>query len=463
MDVWQTAAPIILGLFFACQPLNADARNDALAATRIARIEAFVKDAAATAPGICVLVVDHDQVIYRQAFGLADIEHHVQLEPQYPFRIGSLTKQFTAVAILQLVDRGMLSLDDGAAKYLPDLPASFGGVTLRHLLTHTSGIRSYTDIAGWQELARQDRSPGQLLSLVRNSRLEFLPGHDLDYSNTNYVILGAVIEKVTGVSYAAYLKAHVLDPAGMTCTAYDDVGSIVLHRVRGYTGAAKSWRNADFISISNAYAAGGLISNIDDLWKWEQSLSSGTVIRRELLEQARSENRLADGRGTGYGFGWAVGTLDGHATAEHGGRIPGFQSYTIRVSDAGVFVAVLFNTDDEASKPDRLALRVTRTLIDDQTPSLPTTPADVRQYLGTYRSASGAEMRFILDKEVLTLDDQGHHWPLTRVGEREFVSWRDVRHFRFQVDQKNHPKKLLAQARLGVEQLFTRKQETGKD
>lgn len=242
----------------------------------------------------------------------------------------------------------------------------------------------------------------------------------------------------------------------MTRTAYDDAGAIVPHRVHGYTRVGSDRRNADVISISAAYAAGGLVSSVDDLWKWEQALSTGKLIPQELLSEARSENRLADGRGKDYGFGWQAGSLDGHASAEHGGRIPGFQSYTIRVSDAGVFVAVLVNTDDESAKPERTALRIARALLDDQTPTLPTTPADINRYVGSYRSASGGAMRFISDNGVLTLEDEGRRWPLTRTGECEFVSRRDVRRFRFEMDDRGIAGKLLVHPRLGVEQLFTR-------
>lgn len=454
MSAAHAIALSILVLLLPCNRVTADERHDVPPDARLARVEAFATEAGADVPGMSVLAAYHDHVVFRRAYGFADLEHQVRLAPEHPFRIGSLTKQFTAVAILQLVNQGKLSLDDEVNRYLPNFPAGGNRVKLSDLLAHTSGIPSYTDIPDWQDLARQDRSPAQLLSLVRDKPLEFRPGQDWRYSNTNYVILGAVIEKVTGESYAAYLKAHLFDPAGMTCTGYDDAGAIVAHRVRGYSRAGKTVRNADFLSISNAFAAGGSLSTPDDLWKWEQSLSNGKLIPRARLAQARSENKLADGRGTGYGFGWAVGTLDGHATAEHGGRIPGFQSYSIRISDAGVFVAVLFNTDDEAAKPDRLALRIARTLVDDQTPSRPTLPTDIDPYLGTYRSATGAEMRLIVEREVLTLVDEGRHWPLTRVGEREFMSRRDVRRFTFEVDGKGWPAKLLVHPRLGVEQVF---------
>jgi len=455
MNVSNAVATSILVLLSMSWPLIAQARGGELAEPRASQVEAFAKEAAEAVPGMCVLVAYHDQVVYRKAYGLADVQSRVQLTPDCSFRIGSLTKQFTAVAILQLVDQGKLSLDDNLTQYLPNLPTGYGRIKLRHLLGHTSGIPDYTGIPGWPKLAREDRSPKQLLALIRDRPLEFQAGHDWHYSNTNYVILGTIIEKVTGQSFAAYLKTHVFDPAGMTNTAYGD-GSNVARRARGYTRAANQWQDADLISISNAYAAGGLTSTVDDLWKWEQSLSSGRLIPRGLLVQARSENRLTDGRRTGYGFGWGVATLDGHATVEHGGRIPGFQSYAIRVGDAGVFVAVLVNTDDEAAKPDRLALRITRTLLDDLTPSLSIAPEDAKQYVGTYMSDGGAAMRFILDGGVLTLDDHGRHWPLTRVADNEFVSKRDVRYFKFKMDGHGHPDKLLVHPRLGVEQLFAR-------
>lgn len=452
----------LLSLLFGCEHVIADEHMEANPKDRLVHIEAFADEAAAQVPGMAVIVALQDQVIFRKASGFSDLEHGVRLRPEDPFRIGSLTKQFTAVAILQLADQGKLSLDDELSKLLPDFPTGGRRITISQLLSHTSGIPDYTDTPGWQQFARQDRTPTQLLSLVRDKPAVFEPGSNWNYSNTNYAILGAVIEKVTGEPYGDYLKSHLFVPAGMTGTTYDDAGAIVLHRVRGYTRVGQERRNADFVSISAAYAAGGLLSNVDDLWKWEQSLAAGKLIPRERLVQARSENKLADGRGTGYGFGWAVGTLDGHATAEHGGRIPGFQSYCIRASDAGVFVAVLYNTDEEAAKPDRLALRITRALLDDRTTSLPTTPADVMQYVGTYLSATGTKITLIADKDMLTLDEEGRRRPLTRVGDGEFVSWRDARRFRFRTDEKGLVRTLIMHPRLGAEQRFTRGEEPRK-
>src|SRR6185312_12387266 len=165
---------------------------------------------------------------------------------------------------------------------------------------------------GWSEALRQDRTVAQLLAVVKDRPREFEPGRDWAYSNTNYALLGAVIEKVSGRPYGDYLRSHLFVPAGMESTTYDSAVRLIPDRVRGYSRAAGGWANAEYVSTTLPYAAGGLGSNIDDLWKWEQALSSGKLIAPELLAKARSEHRLADGRGTGYGFGWQVGTLDGH-------------------------------------------------------------------------------------------------------------------------------------------------------
>lgn len=326
-------ALVALALRAATPPGPAIARESPASATPPAHgepLDVVCRDAGVSdAPGVAVLVVHNGQVVFRKAYGYADLELRVPMRPEHVFRIASITKQFTAVAILQLAEAGKLSLDDDITRHLPDYPTHGRRITLTHLLTHTSGVPSYTDIRGWSETLRQDRTVAQLLAVAKDSPLEFEPGRDWRYSNTNYALLGAVIEKTSGQAYGDYLRDHLFIPSGMESTTYDSAMRLIPGRVRGYSRTAGGWANAEYVSPTLPYAAGGLLSNVDDLWKWEQALASGKLIAPELLAKARSEHHLADGRGAGYGFGWQVGTLDGHATAEHGGRAHGFTGYVL--------------------------------------------------------------------------------------------------------------------------------------
>jgi CubicO group peptidase (beta-lactamase class C family) len=430
------------------------------------RIDALCQDAGVSnAPGVAVLVVHGGRVVFRKAYGYADLELRVPLRPEHVFRIASITKQFTAVAVLQLAAAGKLSLDDDVTRHLPDYPTQGRRVTLTHLLTHTSGIPSYTDVRGFSETLRQDRTVAQLLAVAKDKPLDFEPGRDWRYSNTNYALLGAVIEKVSGQAYGDYLREHLFAPAGMGSTTYDSAARLIPDRVRGYSRTAGGWANAEYVSTTLPYAAGGLLSNIDDLWKWEQALASGKLIAPALLAQARSEHQLADGRGTGYGFGCGVGTLDGHATAEHGGRAHGFTGYVLRVADAGLFVAVLCNTDDKsAARPERLATRIARSLLDDRTTTVGPAPGRVLQdYVGSYRGPDGELLRFTAGQGELSVEDKGGRRSLVRTGDDAFLSQRDVTRFRFVRDDQHRVQSVLVHPRLGVERRLLRPSDGPED
>ncbi len=219
------------------------------------------------------------------------------------------------------------------------------------------------------------------------------------------------------------------------------------------------------MSTTLPYAAGGLLSNVDDLWKWEQTLGSGKVLAPARLAQARSEQKLADGRGTGCGFGCQVGTLDGHVTTEHGGRAHGFSGYTLGVADAGLFVAVLCNTDDKSAlSPERLATRIARSLLDDRTTILGPAPERVlREYVGNYRGPGGELVQFSVSPAGLMVEDKGGRRPLVRTEDDTFLSRRDVTRFRFVRDDQKQVQSVLVHPRLGVELLLSRRPDGPKD
>jgi CubicO group peptidase (beta-lactamase class C family) len=382
--------------------------SDHSAATEIDRIlaESFLPDA----PGAAVLVVRNDEVLLRKGYGLADLELGVPIDPAQIFRLGSITKQFTAVAILQLVEAGKIRLDDEITMYVPDCPTIGTKVTLSHLLTHTSGIPNYTERPDWLNSARQDLTVAQLFAFTKDKPFEFTPGTDWKYSNTNYILLGAVIEKVSGQNYADYLQTHIFAPAGMTHSCYDSTERIIPGRIPGYSRAGKNkeWTNARYISMTQPFSAGALLSNVDDLWKWEQALDAGQLLSPASLEIARSQAHLADGRGTGYGFGWRIGAVSGHPTFEHAGSIPGFVSYKLRAKDAGLYAAILCNADAPVAQSSRLAVRIAKLLLGKPNVVEVKVPDSVLQdCVGVYRTTGDEKFALTIENGKLFGQETG--------------------------------------------------------
>lgn len=297
-------------------------------------------------PGCEVLVARYGQIIYQKAFGLADLELKVPLKSDMVFNLGSITKQFTAVGILQLVEQGKLSLQDSIQKFIPDYPAKGHTITIENLLTHTSGVKDYmpfhTDKAF---LERWDMTPKQLIDSFRNDRLDFEPGTHFAYSNAGYYLLGYVIEKISGKTYQNYIRDNILKPLGMVHSYFDTAGIVIPKRVRGYRYDGTAFKNADYWSPSMEYAAGGLISNVVDLFKWQQGLATGKLLKKETLEKARTSYRLKDGSLSGYGFGWFIKTSGSARSIEHEGGLPGFMANEVYLPDQDIFIATLYNTE----------------------------------------------------------------------------------------------------------------------
>jgi CubicO group peptidase (beta-lactamase class C family) len=292
-----------------------------------------------------VLIADRGKPVFRKAYGPANREWNVANTPQTVFRIGSTTKTFTAAAVLRLAEQGKLSLDDPIAKFYPAAPAAWASVTLRHLLTHSSGIPNYVEINGFiRGPARLRSSPDDLIALVRDQPLQFPPGADFHYSNTGYVLLGQVIEKVSGQRYADYISEAFFKPLGLDHTAYDDFADVVPKRASGYWRPAGAWEHARLMTPETGDAAGAFRSTADDLLAWDQALHRGRV-----LSDAARQAMFTD-YGHGYGLGSFIETRHGHRLWDHGGNVPGFCSAFEYYPDDGVTVIVLDNDAEKLAK-----------------------------------------------------------------------------------------------------------------
>jgi CubicO group peptidase (beta-lactamase class C family) len=299
----------------------------------------------ADAPGAAVIIVRDGQPILRKGYGLANLELQTPVAPEMVFRLGSITKQFTAVAILMLVEAGKVKLSDDITQYLPDYPTHGQKITVEQLLNHTSGIKNYLEVPAWYALWRKDLSLAELIALFQDEPLDFAPGTQWAYSNSGYVLLGAIIEKVSGLRYADFIQQRIFTPLGMTHSTYDYTQRIVPGRVAGYTGGKDGYLNAEYLSMSHPYAAGALLSSVDDLTKWDAALYTDKLVKQRTLQRAWQGAKLPDGEETGYGYGFALANYAGHPIVQHNGGINGFATHSLRLPQDKVFIAILTNCD----------------------------------------------------------------------------------------------------------------------
>ncbi|HEX6125720.1 MAG TPA: serine hydrolase [Pyrinomonadaceae bacterium] len=342
-------------------------------------------------PGAAVIVVRDGKVVLRKGYGKANMELGVSIEPDMVFRIGSLTKQFTAVAILMLAEQGKLSLDDDITKFLPDYPTKDQKITIEHLLTHTSGIKSYTSLPEWLTQWRKDLSIAELIGIFKDKPMDFAPGERWAYNNSAYVLLGAVIEKASGQSYADFVEKNIFAPLGMKHSFYDDTARLIPRRVSGYSKGKEGFVNAAYLSMSQPHAAGSLVSSVDDLALWDAALYTEKLVKQDSLKRAWTTSKLNNAKATNYGFGWSISSYEGHPIIEHSGGINGFAAYALRMPNDRVFVAALTNRDFES--PGKLvfkiaALAIGKPYLDPTAIKLPDDVLD--QYVGVYQ-LSGTE------------------------------------------------------------------------
>ncbi len=332
-----------------------------------------------------VLVAKGGKVLLEKGYGMADLEWDVPNTPDAKFRLGSITKQFTATAILQLAEQKKLTLQDHACQYFDNCPESWKPITIHQLLSHTSGIPSYTndpDFAKPSSL-RIPATPAEVLLRSKDKPLEFAPGTQWNYDNSGYTFLGLIIEKVSGESYADYVKKHIFDVVGMANTGYDKTDVVLAHRASGYQPCGDKLCNSDYIDMSLPYAAGSLYSTVDDLYKWDRALTSDKVLSkasRDLMFTPVSHE---------YGYGWMLGKMAGHKQIGHGGGIPGFSTYIARFPDDDATVIVLCNNVQSPATEIAAALAETYfgepVTLPGEAKFVLVTPRLLDQYAGTYQ------------------------------------------------------------------------------
>lgn len=348
-------------------------------------------------PGVAALVAKDGQVIYRKSFGMANLELDVPMTPDMVFRIGSITKQFTAVAILQLMEQGKLSLDDEITRFIPDYPTQGHKITIHHLLNHTSGIKSYTSMPKFREVRQIDRSPMEIIDFFKDQPMDFAPGERYLYNNSGYILLGYIIEKIFGQTYEEYVNEHLFKPAGMEKSLYGNDHIVLKNRAYGYQPSPGGFANSDFISMTLPYAAGSLMSNVDDLFKWNQALQSGKLLKKETLELAFKPGKLNDGTPMTYGYGWDMGNLQGSPVIVHGGGINGFLTFASWLPKENVVVVLLQNVTGQ--DPEDLAYQMAAQTIGKpfNLKEIPVAENTLQEYVGVFESQDGVKRAIFVE------------------------------------------------------------------
>ena len=347
-----------------------------------------------------VLVARGTDVIFSKGYGSANLEWDIPNTPTTRFRLGSITKQFTAASILLLVERGKLTLDDPIKKHVPEAPASWDAITIYNLLTHTSGIPNFTSLPDYNSLKLQDTAVAKTILSVRDKPLDFVPGEKMSYSNSGYLVLGYVIERVTGASYEKFVTDNIFTPLGMKDSGYDSNTAIIPRRAAGYVPSAAGPINVGFVHMSIPHAAGALYSTTEDLLRREQGLFGGRVISTTSLAKMTTPFK------GDYALGVVVQTASGRKVVQHGGGIDGFNTFLAYYPDNKLTVAVLANINGQAPMQIGAKLAdlahggVVQLTSERKEIALPV--ATLSKYVGTYEVAPGVNMMMRLAGDHLT-------------------------------------------------------------
>jgi CubicO group peptidase (beta-lactamase class C family) len=346
-----------------------------------------------------VLVAQDGKILLDQGYGFANLEWQVPNTPTTKFRLGSITKQFTAASILLLEERGKLKVEDPVKKYMPDAPAAWDKITIFHLLTHTSGIPNFTSFPDYGSREAEPMTPQKLVEWFRDKPLDFEPGEKWKYSNSGYALLGYLIEKISGQSYADFLQQNIFTPLGMKDSGYDSNSALITRRAAGYARDKNGPLNAGFVHMSIPFAAGALYSTTEDLLRWEQGLFGGKVLKPESLSKMTTPFKQD------YAFGLSVTNKNGHKMIAHGGGIQGFNTSLAYYPDDKLVIAVLANMNGnfadqiatdlgQVAHGEKVVLAAERKEI--------TLPAKtLAQYVGTYELTPAVSIVISLEGDQL--------------------------------------------------------------
>jgi CubicO group peptidase (beta-lactamase class C family) len=346
-----------------------------------------------------VLVARGDEILLSKGYGSANLEWNIPNAPDTKFRLGSITKQVTAAAILLLEERGKLTTGDPVNKFMPDAPAAWDKITIFHLLTHTSGIPSFTGFPDYQPQKPIATTTEKLVARFRDKPLEFEPGEKYSYSNSGYVLLGFVLEKAGGESYQDFVQANIFEPLGMKDSGYDSNSAVIVRRAAGYARGKDGAVNAEFIHMSIPFSAGALYSTTEDLLRWEQGLFGGKLLSAASLAKMTTPFK------SDYALGVSVRTVSGHKVIDHGGGIEGFNTFLAYHPEDKLTVVALSNLSGRT--PQEIATRLAavargeKVELPSERNEITVAPRILEQYVGTYELAPKVSMMIRLENGQL--------------------------------------------------------------
>ena len=357
-------------------------------ASAVAAIDSIVASAlqGGKAAGMSVGVVTGRDTLVLKGYGQADLEFDVPTPDRAIYEIGSVTKQFTASSILLLQERGQLSLEDPITKYLPNYPTQGHAITIRRLLDHTSGIKGYTELPEFGAFMKRHEPRDSLVALFSNKPFDFDTGDDMVYNNSAYFLVGLIIEKVSGMPYADFVKKNLFDKAGMDDSRYCSENAIVKRRAHGYDTGPTGLVRAAYLDHLWPYAAGSLCSTAGDLVAWNRALHGGKILSPASYREITTPGTLNDGSRLRYAKGLAVHELAGHRVIEHGGGINGFLSASNYFPDDDAIIVVLVNTAGPVS-PDAIAAQIADAVLGKKEPRSQTFSGELSQFAGTFAGA----------------------------------------------------------------------------
>lgn len=294
-----------------------------------------------------VLVARDGEVLLKKGYNFANWELKVPNSSETKFRISSITKPVTATLIMMLNERGLIGLDEQMCSILPDCPSHWQDITIQNLLNHTSGIPEYTTLPGAGKISREPHNVAGLIDGFMDEPLDFSPGESFQYSNSNFILLGAVIELITNARFGVFLQQTLLDPLEMDNSGMDNQDQILIDRASGYQILGTFLVNAPYLDMSNAYATAGMYSTVEDLYRWDQALNSDQLLSKQSLEKMYTPNLGVDGTGGEYGLGWQIGEFQGHRKVGHSGGINGFRTNISRYIDDQTTIVLLSNVETE--------------------------------------------------------------------------------------------------------------------
>lgn len=409
MVVWErdrmtkrTLAGAAVLALAAAQPANA------LPADFKARADALLQSSyPADGPGVAVIVTDDGKTVYAAGRGLASLDSKTPITPATIFRLGSITKQFSAALMLQLVAEGKVALDDPLSKYLPDFPKPGAEATIAQLLNHTVGVQSYTNIPGWmvEEKTNRAYSTEQMIAEFKDLPSPSKPGEKFAYNNSGYVLVGAVIEKVTGMPWHQAVEERIAKPLGLTSIRYGEMESATPGMARGYTEQEGKVVPSKAIHMSVPHAAGALIGSVEDLAKWNAALHGGKVVPANLYAKMVAPTTLPDGTSEDYGYGIAPRQVRSHKAVGHGGGIFGFSTDSVYLPKEDVFVAVFANSDDPRTDPGMVMMQLAALAVDDPFPTFDKQALDakaIEPWIGLYKIGEAERRLFLRDGKLYT-------------------------------------------------------------